>query len=391
MTTRILFVAKTREYGGAERHLQDLIRSLEDPTINATVLCYGPDFHSKCFEAQSNVCVVANEGAEPQGLFGYWLTFVKARPDTIVLVKGWSEEFSLQAYVAARLSGAKRLVAIEHLLADRAPPKTPGHGFRWYLVKVFGWRRRFLLSKRLQGLFCTTTICVSQAVRNRLIEDYRYPKHKTVTILNGVDLERFRIEHAAIRQDFRANFGAGFEEAVLVCASRLSARKRIDLLLEALVKVAKDQSAWKCWILGSGPLEQELRAQTSRLGLDDQVRFFGFQEDIAPFLKAGDIYMSSSDKEGFGLSLAEAMACKLPCVATDIPGHNEVVVHGYNGLLVPRGSSEQLAEAITRLLGDREERSRMGENGRKRAEECFDINKSMARIGSILLGLSNRE
>ena len=388
MTTRILFVAKTPEYGGAERHLQDLIQRLQDPTIDSTVLCYGPDFYSKFFEGQSHIYVEANEGAEPQSLFGFWLTFVKARPDTIVLVKGWSEEFPLHAYLAARISGAKRLIAIEHLLADPAPQEVPGHGLRWYLVKVFGWRRRFLLSKRLQGLFCTRTICVSQAVRNRLIEDYHYPEHKTVTILNGVDLKRFSAGNSVNRQKVRDSFGVRSDETLLVCASRLSTRKRIDLLLEALAKVAKDQSAWKCWIFGGGPLEQELRAQTSRLGLDDQVRFFGFQEDIAPFLKAGDIYISSSDKEGFGLSLAEAMACKLPCIATDIPGHNEVVVHGYNGLLVPRGSPEQLAEAITRLLGSPKERSSFGWNGRKRVEECFDINKSMARIGSVLLGLS---
>jgi glycosyltransferase involved in cell wall biosynthesis len=386
MTTRILFVAKTREYGGTERHLEELIQRLQDPAIHSTIRCYGPDFYSKRFEVQPNVSVV--EETEPQSLLRYWLSFVKARPDTIVLVKGWSEEFPLRTYMAARLSGAKRLVAIEHLLADSAPPDEPGHGFRSYLRKVFGWRRRFLFVKRLQGLFCTATICVSQAVRNRLIEDYRYPTHNTVAILNGVDLKRFNAERPAVRQNFRDGFGVRSDEAVLVCASRLSERKRIDVLLEALAKVAKDRSDWKCWILGGGPLEQELRAQTSRLGLDGQVRFFGFQEDIASFLKAGDIYVSSSEKEGFGLSLVEAMACKLPCIATDIPGHDEVVVHGYSGWLVPRGASERLAESITRLLGDREERSRMGENGRARVEEYFDINESMAKIGSVLLGRS---
>lgn len=387
MTTRILFVAKTREYGGAERHLQDLIRRLDDPTSNVTVLCYGSDFYSKFLKNQPNVCVIAKERAEPQSLFAYWLTFVKARPDTIVLVKGWSEEFSLRIYLAARVSGAKRFIAIEHLEADSAPQEVPGHGFKRYLGKVFGWRRRFLLKKRLQGTLCTSTICVSRATRDRLIHDYHYPEHKTVTISNGVDLKRFTAGNSENRQKFRDSFGVRSDEAVLVCASRLSDRKRIDVFLEALAKVAKDQSAWKCWILGGGPLEQELRAQTSRLGLDGQIRFFGFQEDIGPFLKASDIYVSSSDKEGFSLSLLEAMACKLPCVATDIPGHNEVVVHGYNGLLVPRRSPEQLAEAITRLLGSPEERSSFGGNGRKRVEECCDIDKSMARIGSIMLGL----
>lgn len=382
---RILFIVKTREYGGAEKHLQELIRRIENPDVRVTLLCYGADFYSKFFEHQLNVRVLAKPGGEPGGFMAYWIALVKAWSDTIVLVKGWSEEFAFHTYAAARLSGARKLVAIEHLLADHVPSEAIGESLSAAFRSMFGWRRRFLLKKRLQALLCTSTICVSNGVRKRLVDQYRFPPHKTITILNGVDLKRFSPD-AARRRQVRASRGVSDADVILVCACRLSPRKRVDVLLEGLNNLPKDLSSWKCWIIGSGPIESELRAQCTHLQMDGQVQFLGFQEDISPFLKAADIYVSTSDKEGFGLSLVEAMGCELPCIATDIPGHDEIIQHGVNGFLISTGSPQRVAEAAMSLIQSQELRLRMGAQARKRAEQHFDLEVCMAKIRSVVQG-----
>ena len=121
------------------------------------------------------------------------------------------------------------------------------------------------------------------------------------------------------------------------------------------------------------------------LGLSASVSFAGFAEDVRPYFEMSDIYVSSSDKEGLGVSIIEAMAYKLPCIVTNIPGHNEVVSHGDNGLLVTPGSAEDLAQAIKHLLVCKEERKRIGINGRKRVEELFSADSTIAKIKDVLL------
>jgi glycosyltransferase EpsD len=160
----------------------------------------------------------------------------------------------------------------------------------------------------------------------------------------------------------------------------------VDVLLDGLDKIPKGMYAWKCWIIGSGLMESVLRTQCARLGLDRHVHFLGFKGDISPYLRAADIYVSTSEKEGFGLSLVEAMGCQLPCIATDIPGHDEIIQHGVNGLLIPTGSPQRVAEAAMSLFTDPDLRLRMGQEARKLVEQHFDLEQCMASIRSVVLG-----
>jgi glycosyltransferase involved in cell wall biosynthesis len=385
ISKRIVFVIKTLQYGGAEKHLQELIRRIENPAIRVTILCYGTDFYTKFFNDQPNVRVIAKQGGEPRGFLAYWSALLSARPDTVVLVKGWSEDFAIHTYASARLSGARHVVAIEHLLAEPVPPQVVGRGVSAAFRNTWGWRGRFLFKKRLEGRLCTRIICVSDGVRKRLVDEYRFPPSKTITILNGVDLKRFSPD-AVKRRQFRASQGVRDDDVVLVCACRLSPRKRVDVLLDGLDKIPKGMYAWQCWIIGNGLLESELRTQCARLGLDRHVHFLGFKGDISPYLRAADIYVSTSEKEGFGLSLVEAMGCQLPCIATNIPGHDEIIQHGVNGLLIPTGSPQRVAEAAMSLFRDPDLRLRMGQEARKRVEQHFDLEQCMASIRSVVLG-----
>jgi len=385
MKTRVIFVTKTWSRGGTEKHLADLIARLDASYFECIVLCMESDLYTEFLKDQQNVKVWKYTGETPVGLLSYWLLFRKCRPDTILFVNGWLGLFPWYAYLAARLCGAKRVLAIEHLLAD-FPEKVVGTGLRNALRRLIGHHARAIWRIRLAGFLSHTTVTVSNAVRDRLIQEYGYPSSKTTVILNGVDLKHFSRSIHCGSLDKKTELGLLDSDSLLLCISNLNPQKRIDVLLDAFCIVAKNHPRAKCVILGSGQLELELRRKTVELGLTDKALFIGHVSDVRSYLEVSDLFILSSDKEGLPLSLGEAMAYGVPCIATDVGGNKEIVSHGQTGLLVKPRSPEQLAEAIEYLLAHPEERSRMGVNARRRVQEYFNIEDSMRRLQRALLG-----
>ena len=145
----------------------------------------------------------------------------------------------------------------------------------------------------------------------------------------------------------------------------------------------------QCTIVGDGSLKTALIARACTLGICDSVHFAGHVEEIRPYYEAADLFVLSSSKEGLPLALSEAMAYGLPCVATDVGGNAEIIAHGETGLIVEPGSAEKLASAILYLLNNDDSRRQMGQKGRLRVQEHFDINENMARICEVILNGSS--
>src|SRR5262249_23732090 len=141
----------------------------------------------------------------------------------------------------------------------------------------------------------------------------------------------------------------------------------------------------KCIIVGDGHLRDRLTDQVRALGLIDHVFLIGFQENVRPYLQAGDAFVLTSYKEGLPLSVLEAMACGLPCVVTNVGGNAEAVDHNVSGLVVNAGSVDEVADAIASLMTSPNERARMARMARLRACERFDIEARMADIKRVML------
>lgn len=379
MMQRIVFVTRSLGVGGTEKHLADLIERLDRATCEVVVLTLGLDPYTERLGAEKGPRVRVAPGPRPERFAASWRVFRSLRPQVVVFVNGDLGQFHWQMYLAARFSGAGRVVAIEHSIA-KAPERPEARGVAASLGR---WLRR-RVTTRLPGLICDTTICVSDAVRERLVRDYDYPADKTITRRNGVDLKLFARSAAVweVPHGVLAGNGSG---PVAVCVSLLVPCKRFDVLIHAMKKVVMHYPESRCVIVGGGISEGELRSLVDELGLETNVLFAGQKGDVRPYLAAGDVFVSASEREGFGLALLEAMAFGLPCVAAEAGGNREVVRDGVNALVVPAGSADPLADAIMRLFNDPETRARMGRNGRRIAEEEFDIEKCMARVKSAIL------
>ena len=385
MKTRIVFVPHSPHFGGAEKHLIELVRSFAGQ--QDCVVWYDPvDFYSAGFQGWPNVQVLLRPyRINNRSILRFWIELIRLKPHVVVFVKGIADIYPWSSYLAARLSGAERVVAIDHLIADPAPAPVLQGGIKGFARRQFGWQRRYMFGKWLQGNLVDITVAVSEAVRHRLVREYRYPAEKTVTIYNGIDLTSF--SDGTIRQgrSVDACDSTADQTVGIICVARLSPVKRIDVLLEALAFLVEMGKNWTCTIVGGGPLESELVKKAQSLGLASRVRFTGHVENVRPYMEAADLAVLSSDKEGLPLSLVEAMACGLPCVVTDVGGNREVVQHGITGLVVEAGSPKQLADAIAYLLDNSEERRSMGQAARCSAYERFNLTRMTEEYKTLLL------
>lgn len=385
MESRIVFIHHSPYFGGAEKHLIELVRSLGGQ--QDCVVWYDPvDFYSTSFQGWPKVQILLRPyRINNRSILRFWLELIRLKPCVVVFVKGIADIYPWSTYLAARLSGAKRLVAIDHLIADPAPAPVVRDGIKGLARRLFGWQTRYMLGKRLQGNLVDVTIAVSEAVRRRLVIDYGYPAGKTVTIYNGIDLTLFSDGTVQQGRPVDACDSTADQTVGIICIARLSPVKRIDVLLESLALLVEMEKDWTCTIVGGGPLESELVKKAQSLGLGSRVRFTGHVENVRSYMEAADLAVLSSDKEGLPLSLVEAMACGLPCVVTDVGGNREVVQHGKTGLIVEAGSPKQLADGIEYLVDHSEERRNMGQAARCSVYERFNLNRMTEEYKTLLL------
>ncbi|MGH7996074.1 MAG: glycosyltransferase family 4 protein [Opitutaceae bacterium] len=171
---------------------------------------------------------------------------------------------------------------------------------------------------------------------------------------------------------------------LIVYAGQLIRGKGVDVLVEALARVA---APFECDILGDGPHRTDCERLSRRLGLDGRVRFAGFvgqREIAARHREASVAVMSSLWPEPFGAAGLEAMRHGLPVVAFDAGGIREWLIDGVNGRLVPWMDREAFARAIDGLLRDKAEARRLGDNGRRLAEDRFNFGRYIAGLEDVL-------
>jgi glycosyltransferase involved in cell wall biosynthesis len=203
-----------------------------------------------------------------------------------------------------------------------------------------------------------------------------------MAIGNGSDPARFRpADDAADRAALRARLGLASPRPAIVCVARLVAEKGYPELFDALRAVDAD-----LWVVGerldsdhAGSVAADIDAVERDPARRDRVRFLGYRGDVPDLLRAADIFVLPSHREGMPRSIIEAMLCGLPVVATDIRGAREEVVDGRTGLLVPVARPEALAAALGRLAGDPGLRARFGKAGLERARELYVEEKVIER------------
>jgi len=175
------------------------------------------------------------------------------------------------------------------------------------------------------------------------------------------------------KRDARVRAAHGDPPQLLVTVSRISARKNLGAMLDAMALVRKTHPRAKLVIVGDGPERGALRASADARGLADAVELAGYLPDaeVARLLASSDVFLSTSTYEAFGLSLVDAMASGLPVVAFDARGPADFLRDGEAGFVTPHDPAA-LAQAVTRLLDDPDLARRMGQRGREIVEKRYN-------------------
>jgi len=216
----------------------------------------------------------------------------------------------------------------------------------------------------------TLIVTISKYSLANMQKYYGVDKAKVRIVPNGVDTEKFQpIEN---QQAAKRQFGLDDQPVVLFVGS-LIPRKGLHFLVEAAKKVVKQQADTKFVIVGDGPLKNQLLSDLGNANLSGNFAFLsGLNEDtLAAVYSCADVFVLPSIQEGQGIVLLEAQASAKPVVAFNVGGVNEAVLRGETGLLVNRGNSDELADALLKLLSDRPLREKMGVRGRRFVVDNF--------------------
>jgi len=194
----------------------------------------------------------------------------------------------------------------------------------------------------------TCVIGVSQDASRIMGERYRNLQRKLLTIPNGIDIQIF--SKRSPKEPIREKLNLPIKSKIIGAIGRLTIQKGYAYLLQAFAQIRKTHPEAHLIIVGEGELSLTLETLKNTLKLDGSVHFLGSRNDVPELLQAIDVFVMSSLWEGLPLVLLEAMASGVPLVAPRVGGVPEVVADGVEGLLVPPGDSDSLAQAITSLL-----------------------------------------
>lgn len=174
-----------------------------------------------------------------------------------------------------------------------------------------------------------------------------------ILIPNGVDIKKFELKNTdnELREQIRKELGLKKDDVALITASRLNIKNGIGDVIKALPKLPENV---KFVILGVGELEKELKELTKKLGVSERVIFKGFvsHNEMPKFLKACDIFIRASLSEGFGNSFVEAMAVKIPVIATPVGGVVDFLKENETGYFCQPESPKSVVEAVQRVVSD---------------------------------------
>lgn len=190
----------------------------------------------------------------------------------------------------------------------------------------------------------------------------RFPKKLPVVQVPGAGVDFARLEvadAAAARAQLRREWGIPQDAPVLIYVAELIRNKNQKMLFEALQKVRLRYPDARLVLVGPDHADGAYERLARQMGLADGVIFAGWRSDIGACLRAADIAVASSLREGLALNIVEAMYCGLPVVATDNRGHVPIIRDGENGFLVHIGDSEAMARRVLEILGDAQLRERL--------------------------------
>jgi len=232
----------------------------------------------------------------------------------------------------------------------------------------------------------TKTICVSVGLKDSFVRQ-GIDSPKCVSVHNGIDTS---IKPAVSPESIKQELGIKENDLLIGSAGSLIKRKQFNHLISSLsyLQSSKNIESIKCLIIGEGPEKKSLQHEIEKKGLNNKVILAGFKTDVISYINALDIFVLTSEREGFSRVVIEAMLMGKPVIAPRIAGPSELVIENETGFLFKTGDIAQLSEYIFKLASSNEMRNMMGEAGKKRVINNFSIEKYVSQVSAVFSDLT---
>ncbi len=334
------------EYGGAENHIIQLIASFNPQEIDASVICFYESAFSETLREMGVEVTVLDQyhRFDPRIAWGLGPVLQKMNPD-ILHTHGVKANF-FGRIVARRLKFMKVVTTVHSHLK---------HDYDQWAIKLLTYGMEYS-TRRLNDYF----IAVSRPIKMDLIRT-GVAEERIAVIPNGIPLQKFTGVHnpKLLREELQLPGDA----LVVGTVARLRQVKGVDLLLEAAGPLCREWNNLHLVVIGDGPERGTLEQQAKDIGITDRVDFLGFCDNVEEYLPGMDVFANTSLSEGLPVAVLEAMAAKVPVLASGVGAIPDLIQHGHNGLIVEPGSVSEIRAGLERMLRDPEWRRFMSENG----------------------------
>jgi len=367
----ILFYEPSSGFGGSANSLANLVNGLNNQRFKPVVVIknYGPQI--KKIKNAEILKLTDYKESEKLTSFSFFIYFIlKVLPEAVKIYFNIKKnKISLVHINTNIISGIPAIIA----------SKIAGIPCICHIRQT----RQLIKRERFFAKWVDRFIVLNRNVLEMLKEEL--PEEKISLIYDGVDLERFSQSQNG---EFRKEYSLDSSSIVGIVGRIVNGKGHKEFVLSAK-EILKVKPEVKFFIIGDAKGSDdkylsEVKQLVENENLEENLIFIGWRNDVKNIILDLDILIqASTSPEGFGLTCVEAMALKKPVIATNIPGPSEIVVDGETGFLVPPGDIKSLAERIIFLLDNPSAAKRMGEAGRKRAGELFDIRKTVDNIENI--------
>ncbi|MEP1123857.1 MAG: glycosyltransferase family 4 protein [Ilumatobacter sp.] len=358
--------------GGAEHSLAAILPGMRDLGIDVELVCrYRADSYVEQRLVDQGVAVTTMPNAAPLSAMRWLRRYVSSTAPSLLHLNLFTP--TMIGSMGTIGTGVPILISIVSTPEARRP------GVATWKLRVVTGAEGFATRH-----LCSMVHAVTPGVADSVRHEFRVAERKIRVAERGRDGSRFRPAHEGERPTIRDDLGVDGATELVVAVGRHEHPKGFDVLLDAVEILQADRPGFVLMIAGrSGQQTAAMRVRIAALRRPEDVRILGDRRDVDEILRAADVFVLSSRREGAAGAAIEAMATRLPIVASDLAGLVGILDDNRNALLVPIEEPAELARSIGQLLDDRNLAATLADAGHSTFVQRFGLDRATRSMAAL--------
>jgi glycosyltransferase involved in cell wall biosynthesis len=366
---KILFIITGLKLGGAEILLLNLVKNINREIFDCSVLYLKgkPDIEEEFQTLQINV--FNNSIYSIFNPLKYLDIYNKIKENNIEIIHSHLIQSNLLARIIGRIAGVRSIINSEHNTSN-------WKSNNFILFNIYKYTLRYV----------DIIHCISNSVKEHMLRVINDRSDKIRLIYNGVEVEKFKSKQVGVKKTL--SLEKSFP--IIGSISRFDKRKGIEYLIKATKLLKTKYVNVKLVLIGDGEEKRMLLNLIKKLEIEEQVLIIGKTIEVEKYLSVFDVFVLPSLQEGLSIAIIEAMASRIPVVASNVDGIPEVISHNHDGILVNPKDETEIFQAVTNLLEDEKLKDALVNNAYGKVVSKFNIKKIVREFELLYVELTKK-